>query len=316
MAIVRNTLHPVPKTRRVTIGLVSPAGWRSAGAVEVVTRWITSIGDDGSWSIDLPPQASYVVPETWYQVSEPGATHAIVVPDSPGPHQLYALLVDPAPSSSGWQVTPRMSQLRDATALAAATGGQVPTWDDDAGEWIPTSGGGSGGVTDHGLLSGLADDDHAQYLTAARGDARYPPQARLVSAGTGLTGGGSLAADRTLAVAYGTTAGTAIQGNDPSRTDARTPLAHAATHQGGVDPITPAGIGAATTGHTHTGVYELSGAVDAHAAAGDPHPVYLTSAEANAAYAATGHTHSPKVTVSAEGSPPASPAVGDVWIVT
>ena len=34
-------------------------------------------------------------------------------------------------------------------------------------------GGGGGGVTDHGLLTGLADDDHTQYHTDARGDARY-----------------------------------------------------------------------------------------------------------------------------------------------
>lgn len=32
---------------------------------------------------------------------------------------------------------------------------------------------GDGGVTDHGLLTGLADDDHAQYHTDARGDLRY-----------------------------------------------------------------------------------------------------------------------------------------------
>ena len=30
-----------------------------------------------------------------------------------------------------------------------------------------------GGVTDHGALTGLGDDDHPQYLTAVRGDARY-----------------------------------------------------------------------------------------------------------------------------------------------
>lgn len=35
-----------------------------------------------------------------------------------------------------------------------------------------------------------------------------------ISAGTGLTGGGSLAANRTLAVSYGTSSGTAAQGND------------------------------------------------------------------------------------------------------
>lgn len=32
---------------------------------------------------------------------------------------------------------------------------------------------GSGGVTDHGALSGLTDDDHPQYFNTTRGDARY-----------------------------------------------------------------------------------------------------------------------------------------------
>ena len=40
------------------------------------------------------------------------------------------------------------------------------------------------------------------------------PTSRTVSSGTGLTGGGDLTANRTLAVSYGTTAGTATQGND------------------------------------------------------------------------------------------------------
>lgn len=52
------------------------------------------------------------------------------------------------------------------------------------------------------------------------------PTARTVTAGTGLTGGGDLSANRTLAVTYGTTAGTAAQGNDARLSDARTPLAH------------------------------------------------------------------------------------------
>lgn len=34
-------------------------------------------------------------------------------------------------------------------------------------------GGGGGGVTDHGALTGLADDDHPQYHNDARGDLRY-----------------------------------------------------------------------------------------------------------------------------------------------
>jgi hypothetical protein len=62
---------------------------------------------------------------------------------------------------------------------------------------------GSTGVSDHGALTGLADDDHSQYHTDARGDARYVPLARTVGAGSGLTGGGALSADLTLTVGAG-----------------------------------------------------------------------------------------------------------------
>lgn len=52
------------------------------------------------------------------------------------------------------------------------------------------------------------------------------PTSRLISTGTGLSGGGDLSADRTLSVIYGSTAGTAAQGNDTRLSDARTPTAH------------------------------------------------------------------------------------------
>ena len=38
---------------------------------------------------------------------------------------------------------------------------------------------GSSGVTDHGALTGLTDDDHPQYLTETRGDLRYYTQTQL-----------------------------------------------------------------------------------------------------------------------------------------
>lgn len=64
------------------------------------------------------------------------------------------------------------------------------------------------------------------------------PTTRQVIAGTGLTGGGDLTADRTFTVAYGTAAGTAAQGNDSRLSDARTPTAHATSHRpGGTDPL-------------------------------------------------------------------------------
>lgn len=61
--------------------------------------------------------------------------------------------------------------------------------------------GGGGGVTDHGLLSGLTDDDHLQYHTDERGDLRYVPLTRTVTAGNGLAGGGALGANISLALA-------------------------------------------------------------------------------------------------------------------
>ena len=67
-----------------------------------------------------------------------------------------------------------------------------------------------------------------------------------IKAGTGLMGGGTLEADRTLTVSYGTAAGTACQGNDARLSNARTPTAHKTTHKtGGTDALTPADIGAA-----------------------------------------------------------------------
>ncbi len=42
-----------------------------------------------------------------------------------------------------------------------------------------------GGVTDHGALTGLADDDHSQYHNNARGDARYYTQGQVDTALSG-----------------------------------------------------------------------------------------------------------------------------------
>lgn len=54
----------------------------------------------------------------------------------------------------------------------------------------------------------------------ARTNLGVPPNARAITAGTGLTGGGDLSADRSFAVSYGTGAGTAAQGNDSRITGA------------------------------------------------------------------------------------------------
>jgi hypothetical protein len=54
--------------------------------------------------------------------------------------------------------------------------------------------------------------------------------------------------------------------------------------------------GKSDTGHAHAGVYDPAGtaasAVSNHEGTTDPHPIYLTSTEGNATYAATSHSHS------------------------
>lgn len=54
--------------------------------------------------------------------------------------------------------------------------------DKDVTWTTPSGGGGGGGVTVHGGLTGLDADDHLQYLTPARGDARYYQKAQVDTA--------------------------------------------------------------------------------------------------------------------------------------
>lgn len=168
MPIVRNVLSPVPRNRTVTVSLVAPAGWMDGGSSEAtpISRWEARIDDNGEWSLEIPSQSAFVADGTWYRVSEPGVTHSIVVPDTSGPHDLYSLLVAPVPSSN-YMVTPRMNQLADATSLEMVADGQSPVWNAGSNRWIPGS---VAGISDHGLLSGLADNDHTQYqLLSGRG---------------------------------------------------------------------------------------------------------------------------------------------------
>ena len=97
-------------------------------------------------------------------------------------------------------------------ATAAPANGNVLTYNSGTTEWEPAAP--VTGVTDHGALTGLADDDHLQYLNETRHDALpadnphsvtaaqvgAPPTSRTLTAGDGLSGGGDLSADRTFDV--------------------------------------------------------------------------------------------------------------------
>lgn len=75
------------------------------------------------------------------------------------------------------------------------------------------------------LAAALGDDPNFA-TTVSTNIGLKADKTTTVLAGTGLTGGGDLSANRTFAVSYGSTAGTACQGNDSRLSDARTPTAH------------------------------------------------------------------------------------------
>ena len=66
--------------------------------------------------------------------------------------------------------------------VGAGVDGYALTWDNGAGEFVLAAAGG-GGVTDHGALSGLSDDDHAQYLLATGARTGASSQAQTFSSG-------------------------------------------------------------------------------------------------------------------------------------
>ena len=103
--------------------------------------------------------------------------------------------------------------------------------------------------TAHGSTHGSAGSDpipagalaQSQVANLTTDLAARVPITRTITAGTGLSGGGDLSANRTLSVVYGTSGVDACVGNDARLSNARTPTAHASTHGvAGSDPVTVA----------------------------------------------------------------------------
>lgn len=113
--------------------------------------------------------------------------------------------------------TASVAALEDADAVelgGAWDFAQVPTV---AGVAIGTGSGSSvpdATSTTKGIVQLAGDLAGTAAAPTVPGLAGKAPSTRAITAGTGLSGGGDLSADRTLTVAYGSTAGTAVQGND------------------------------------------------------------------------------------------------------
>lgn len=131
MALVVNTLIPVPPGRTVRARLIAPIGWYRTAAeeiAEVVTGWSAPVDDAGEWSLELPPNSAFDADGTWYRVDEPGAVHACVVPDGDGPFALRDIAIDnpagqpccPPPAAGGSDGGVLAGRVTDLEAETAA----------------------------------------------------------------------------------------------------------------------------------------------------------------------------------------------------
>ena len=127
--------------------------------------------------------------------------------------------------------------------------GVVVSYDRETGLMVvdPTDFSGSGSYSYWTVnLGGLTVVDGALIASNNLSDVQSPSQSlanlggvstsRTVSSGTGLTGGGALSSDVSLAVSFGTTAGTVAEGNDARLSNARTPTGTAGGDLAGTYP--------------------------------------------------------------------------------
>ena len=118
--------------------------------------------------------------------------------------------------------------------------------------WQTVGGSGGGGVTDHGALTGLSDDDHSQYHNDTRGDARYytqtAAQAAFAPIAKGVTNGDSHAhtGGEGAQIAYANLSGLPTLGTA------------AAADTGDFDPAGTGASEAASAVGTHEGTYDHS----------------------------------------------------------
>jgi len=171
-------------------------------------------------------------------------------------------------TAEGARIAAEAAEVNAATSASAAAGSQTAaevaasnaaalavgvvrsvngTAPDSSGNVNVAGGGPGGGVTDHGALSGLADDDHPQYLTNGRGDARYYTKAE-VDAATSSAATASSAADRARGNHTGTQAIGTVTGLQAAL-EGKAPTSHthdASALTGGT--VAPARLGTGATG--------------------------------------------------------------------
>ena len=183
---------------------------------------------------------------------------------------------------------------------------------------------GGGGVTDHGALAGLEGDDHTQYHTNARGDARYYTQNQIDTAfGLKVTANGAITGATKTKVTYDAK-GLVTAGADATTADITEGSNLYYTDERAQDAVGGM-VGATLTyvdGTPSLGI-NLSNANTWAADQSVPDEAYSVgwngSVEVptkNAVYDKINSMFTGTANITVDTSAPSSPATGDVWIDT
>lgn len=236
MPVVTNTVTDpagTPVRAVVTIRLIAgdtgyEPGYTDDGVVNGTTQFTADA--NGAWSATLESNASITPADTYYEVIErvPGRQsayqHYISVPDGAGPYELAAILVAEPESPEALAIAVTQRGAANGVATLDATG-QVP---------LSQLGNAPGGSLSSSAPTTSAVGDAAAVgvaSTAARGDHRHGREAF-----------GAVTAQTTY---------NASSANGVAATLARSDHAH------GTPALPTAGdIGAATSGHDHSGTYQ------------------------------------------------------------
>lgn len=174
---------------------------------------------------DIRDLAGVVIADSTVQISSVSMCPLIQFPDG------VDTLLAQADGGAPWRVYARFDDRVDALDLAVAelltAVGDIETdfgaLGDSASRDVGTTAGTVAAGDDSRITGALQKASNLSDLVSpasARSNLGVPPTTRAITAGTGLSGGGDLSVDRSFAVSYGTTAGTAAQGNDSRITGA------------------------------------------------------------------------------------------------